>query len=212
MSDDGSTFTDQEFEEYFGRDEPLPRDRQLPRWARVTGILIAIVMFAGGIVSLVNELVNRPDVREPIDIAEQAWSRVDDSPWGWLVDDIVVVTIDEPRVGAFVTNNPPNGVIQVDRRPWTVEQLDELMDHEMGHLMDFALWGSSSEGRRNGLASEAWAECAAVDAGTRRTDAQDPGGEYHCFEDELELFQEAIAQVSQICKTWSDLECRTLDE
>jgi hypothetical protein len=212
MSDDGSMFTDQEFEEYFGRDEPLPRERKLPRWARVTGILIAIVMFAGGIASLVNELVNRPDVREPIDIAEQSWSRVDDSPWGWLVDDIVVVTIDEPRVGAFVTNNPPNGVIQVDRRPWTVEKLDELMHHEMGHLMDFALWGSSSEGRRNGLASEAWAECAAVDAGTRRTDAQDPGGEYHCFEDELELFQEEIAQMGQICKTWGDLECRTLDE
>jgi len=133
------------------------------------------------------------------------------SRWGWLVDGLAVVDIPAPRVGAFVTNNPPDGLIQIDRRPWTEDRLDELMDHEIGHLLDFALWGRSSEGRRNGLASEAWAECAAVDAGTRRTDAVDPGGEYHCFDDELVRYREAIAQITEVCKTWGDFECRVVD-
>lgn len=211
MTDDSPTFSDEEFDEYFRRDEPLPARRQLPRWARFTGIAIAVVMFAGGVASLVNEILTRPDVREPVDIEAQAWQRVEESPFGWLVEDILIVVIDEPQVGAFVTNNPPDGVIQIDRRPWTTERLNRLMDHEMGHLVDFALWGSASEGRRNGLASEAWAECAAVDAGTRRTDARDPGGRYHCFDEELVLYREAIAELDEICKTWADRECRSLD-
>jgi hypothetical protein len=209
-----NTFTDEEYEEFFGRDkEPLaPRGLRLPRWARPVGVFIALVMFAGGIASLANEILTRPTIREPIDIEAQAWSRVEQSQWGWLVDDILVVDIDSLRVGAFVTNNPPDGVVQVDRRPWTEGRLDELMDHEMGHLLDFAVWGRVTEGRRNGLASEAWAECAAVAAGTRRTDAIDPGGRYHCFDDEFVLFQEAVAEITEVCKTWGDLECRTLDE
>ncbi len=209
-----NTFTDEEFEEFFNRDhEPLaPRGRRLPRWAMPVGVFIALVMFAGGVASLANEILTRPTIREPIDIEAQAWSRVEESQWGWLVDDIFVVDIDSPRVGAFVTNNPPDGVVQVDRRPWTEGRLDELMDHEMGHLLDFAVWGRVTEGRRNGLASEAWAECAAVAAGTRRTDAIDPGGQYHCFDDEFVLFQEAISEITEVCKTWDDLECRTLGE
>jgi hypothetical protein len=205
-------FTEEEYEDFFHNHEPLPAQRKVPRWARAIGVFVAVVMFAGGIASLANEILTRPTIREPLDIEEYAWSRVDESPWGWLVDGVLVVAIDELNVGAFVSNNPPDGVIQLDRRPWTADRLDELMDHEIGHLIDFALWGDSSEGRRNGLGSEAWAECAAVDAGTRRKDAQDPGGEYHCFADELVLFQEAMADVSEICKTWGDLECRSLDE
>jgi len=205
-------FTDDEYVDFFEDHEPLPAQRRVPRWARVLGIFVAVVMFAGGVASLANEILTRPTIREPLDIEEQAWSRVDESQWGWLVDGIVVVAIEKPRVGAFVTNNPPDGVIQIDRRPWTADRLDELMDHEMGHLIDFALWGAVSEGRRNGLGGEAWAECAAVEAGTRRTDAQDPGDEYHCFPEELVLFQEAMAEVSEICKTWGDRECRSLDE
>lgn len=209
-----TTFTDDEYEEFFGRDqEPLaPRARRLPRWARPVGAFIALVMFAGGIASLANEILTRPTIREPIDIEAQAWSRVEESQWGWLVDGIVVVDIVSPRVGAFVTNNPSDGVVSIDRRPWTEGRLDELMEHEMGHLLDFAVWGRVTEGRRNGLGSEAWAECAAVAAGTRRTDATDPGGQYHCFDDEFVLFQEAIVEITEVCKTWGDLECRTLDE
>lgn len=209
-----TTFTDEEYEEFFGgEEEPLaPRGRRLPRWARPVGLFIAAVMLAGGIASLANEILTRPTIREPIDIETQAWNRVEDSRWGWLVDDIRVVDIPEPRVGAFVTNNPPDGVIQVDRRPWTSGRLDELMDHEIGHLLDFALWGSASEGRRNGLASEAWAECAAVAAGTRRTDAVNPGGEYHCFDNEFVVYQEAVSTITEVCKTWGDLECRSADE
>lgn len=206
-------FTDEEYDEYFGEPaEPLaPRGKRLPRWARPIGLFITAVMFAGGIASLANEVITRPTIREPIDIEAQAWDRVEVSQWGWLVDDIRVVDIPAPRVGAFVTNNPPDGLIQIDRRPWTEDRLDELMDHEVGHLLDFAVWGTSSEGRRNGLASEAWAECAAVFAGTRRVDAIDPGGEYHCFDDEFALFEEAMTELSEVCKTWGDRECRVVD-
>ena len=209
-----SDFTDEEYEEYFGGNpEPLaPRGSRLPRWARPVGLFIAAVMFAGGIASLANEVLTRPDIREPIDIEEQAWGRVEESQWGWLVDGIRVVAIDSPRVGAFVTNNPPDGIVQIDRRPWTKDRLDELMDHEIGHLLDFALWGRGNEGRRNGLESEAWAECATVAAGTRRTDAVDPGGQYHCFDHELVLFEEAMAKVTEVCKRWADQECRTIEE
>lgn len=209
-----TTFTDEEYEDFFGSDaeELAPRGHRLPGWARSVGIFIAIVMSAGGVASLVNEILTRPTIREPIDIEAEAWARVEASPLGWLVDDLVIVDIDAPRVGAFVTNNPPDGVIRIDRRPWTASRLAELMDHEIGHLLDFAVWGRASEGRRNGLASEAWAECAAVAAGTRRTDAVDPGGEYHCFDEEFVLFEEAMAELTEVCKTWGDRECRNLDE
>ncbi len=176
------------------------------------GLFVAGAMALGGVFSLTDAIITNPDIREPADIEAAAWDRVNESPYGFLVSDIRVIVIDEPRVAAFVTNNPPDGVVQIDLRPWREERLIELMDHEMGHLLDFALWEPSDPDRKNGLGTEAWAECAAVDAGTRPTDPRDPGGEYHCFDDELDTYREALAQVTEVCLRWGSGECRSAEE
>lgn len=216
MSDDQQLeFTDEQYREFFGppRTEPLtPRSRRLPRWIRMIGLFVAGAMALGGVFSLTDAIITNPDIREPADIEAAAWDRVNESPYGFLVSDIRVIVIDEPRVAAFVTNNPPDGVVQIDLRPWREERLIELMDHEMGHLLDFALWEPSDPDRKNGLGTEAWAECAAVDAGTRPTDPRDPGGEYHCFDDELDTYREALAQVTEVCLRWGSGECRSAEE
>ncbi len=208
-------FTDEEYREFFApsSSEPLgPRSSRLPRGARWIGIFVAGAMALGGAFALIDAIITNPDIREPAEIEAAAWQRVDESPFGWLVSDIVIASIDEGRVGAFVTNNPPDGVITIDFRPWTGDRLEELMDHEIGHLVDFALWRPGEADRNGGLGVEAWAECAAVDAGTRQTDPRDPGGEYHCFDDEITVFQETLGSVTEICARWGDRECRTAEE
>ena len=208
-------FTDDEFREFFGSTptEPLePRSSRLPGGARILGYFVALAMALGGALSLTDAVITNPDIREADEIEAAAWSRVNESPFGFLVSEIRVVPILDGRVGAFVTNNPPDGIIQIDFRPWTQDRLDELMDHEIGHLVDFALWEPNDPDRKNGLGTEAWAECAAVDAGTRQTDPRDPGGEYHCFPAELEIYEATLAEVTEICARWGSGECRTAEQ
>ncbi len=207
-------FTDEQYEEYFGTSsEPLaPKSRRIPWWARFVGLFVAGAMALGGVLALVDNVRTNPDIRDPAAIEAAAWEEVNASPLGWLVEDILIFPIPEGRVGAFVTNNPPDGVITIDLRPWTADGLDELMDHEIGHLLDFALWEPRDPNRKGGLGTEAWAECAAVDAGTRRVDPRDPGGEYHCFDDELATYRATLSTVSEVCKRWADRECRSLAE
>lgn len=207
-------FTDEQYEEYFGSSrEPLAsKGSRLPWWARFVGLFVAGAMALGGVLALVDNVRTNPDIRDPADIEEVAWEQVRGSAYGWLVEEILIVPISEPRVGAFVTNNPPDGIITVDLRPWTTDGLDELMDHEIGHLLDFALWAPLDAERKGGLGTEAWAECAAVDAGTRRTDPRDPGGEYHCFDEELVTYRATLATITEVCKRWGDNECRSLPE
>lgn len=209
---DDDVFTDEEYEEFFGdaqSTQPLaPRSQRLGRTPRLVGLFVASAMALGGILTLADNVRTSPEFFSPAEIEAAAWAGVNESPLGWIVEDLVVQPIDRPEVGAFVTNNPPDGVITIDLRPWNAERLDELMDHEIGHLLDFALWEPRDEARKGGLGTEAWAECAAVDAGTRRTDPRDPGGEYHCFADEYDTFRNALQPVSQLCKRWGDRECR----
>ena len=167
-------------------------------------------MGAGGLFGLFDLLATLPDVRTPVEIEAAAWERVAESEHGWLVEDIIVLQIPEFNVGAFVTNNPPDGVITIDARPWTDERLDELMDHEIGHLLDFALWQPFDDQRKGGLGTEAWAECSAVDAGTRQTDARNPGGEYHCLDDEFDTYLNTLDAFTEVCARWGDRECRPL--
>ena len=169
-------------------------------------------MALGGAFALTDAVITNPDIREPADIEAAAWNRVNESPYGWLVSEIRVVPIQDGRVGAFVTNNPPDGIIQIDLRPWDQDRLDELMDHEMGHLLDFALWEPSDPNRKGGLGTEAWAECAAVDSGTRLTDPRDPGGEYHCFPGELEIYETTLSEITEVCARWGTRQCRSAEE
>jgi len=213
---DAELFTDEEYDEYFGGDyEPLqPKSARLSRGVRLVGLFVALAMGAGGLFGLFEMLATLPEVRTPAEIEAAAWDRVGESEYGWLVADIEVVQITDLGVGAWVTNNPPDGIITIDERPWTLERLDELMDHEIGHLLDFALWEPRDPERKGGLGTEAWAECAAVDAGTRRVDPRDPGGEYHCFDDEFETYvmvlNDVVATRGEVCARWGERECRPL--
>ena len=207
-----TTFTDEEYEEFFGPPSEPRLRRTLSRRVRFLGLFIAAAMLAGGLLTLVDSVRTNPDIREPAAIEAEAWRHVGESELGWLVEDILIVPILEPRVGAFVTNNPPDGVIQIDLRPWTERGLEELMDHEIGHLLDFAIWEPADPDRKNGLGTEAWAECAAVDAGSRRVDPRDPGGEYHCFDDELIAYRAALSALNEVCTRWGRRECRSLSE
>ena len=209
-SDGDELFTQEEFEELFAAPvEPLaPRSQRLGRGPRWLGYFVAVALGLGGVLALTNNVRSSPDFRTPVEIEAAAWREVAGSPIGWLVEDLVITEIEQPNVGAFVTNNPPDGVIRIDLRPWNAERLDELMDHEIGHLLDFALWEPSAAERNGGLGTEAWAECAAVDAGTRFADARDPGGEYHCLDAEYELFRSTLDPVDEVCKRWGDRECR----
>lgn len=210
---DDDMFTEEEFEELFGgQSEPLPpRSQRMGRAPRLLGLFVASAMALGGVLTLADSVATSPDFRTPAEIEAAAWAEVNDSPLGWLVEDIVLSDIERPNVGAFVTNNPPDGVITLDFRPWNEDRLDELIDHEIGHLLDFALWEPSADDRKGGLGTEAWAECAAVDARTRITDARDPGGEYHCFDDEYDLFRSTLEPVAEVCKRWGNQECRQLE-
>lgn len=207
---DGELFTNEEYEEYFGGDyEPLaPKSRRLPLGVKLLGYFVALAMGVGGLLTLGDALATTPDVREPLDIEQAAWDRVAESDYGWLVEDIVIRPILDPAIGAFVTNNPPDGIIHIDERPWQTERLNELMDHEIGHLLDFALWEPRDPLRKGGLETEVWAECAAVVAGTRRVDPRTPGGEYHCVERELAAYVSTLAEVTEVCARWADRECQ----
>lgn len=204
-------FTDEEFAEYFGEPARADQDgpRRVPRWIKGLGLLVAVAMLSGTGLNLFDRIVNRAQINQPAEIRVEALRRVGESNWGWLVSDVVVEPIDQPRVGAFVSNNPPDGVIIVDLRPWNLDRLDELIDHEIGHLLDFAVWGSAAPSdRRGGLGSEQWAECAAVAAGTKSIDTSDAEDAYHCYQDEFATYQETVASFDLVCRRWGDLSCR----
>ncbi len=210
---DPVSFTPEEFEEYFG-DPKVPADDERPRrrrrWARVVATIAATAMLAGTATLLVDAIRNFASIREPIEIRSHALERIAESPWGWLATDVVIVDIPEPDVGARVTNNPPDGIITIDRRNWSSGRLDRLIDHELGHLIDFAIWGSGAPDRRGGLGSEPWAECAAVEAGTRSIDRGDADERYHCFADELDTYRQTLASLDEVCRRWGEPECRSV--
>ncbi len=208
----GGEFTDEEFDEYFGTPaRPEHQERSVPWWARLAGEIVAVAMVVGSAGYLVTTISDFASLNDPQEIRLAALDRIAESEWGWLASEVVIVPIEEPRVGAFVTNTPPDGVIQIDLRPWGPDRLDRLVEHELGHLLDFAVWGAAVPAeRRGGISSEAWAECAAVDAGTRAVDTTDVVGEYHCYAGELQVYEDQVAQLVEVCARWGERECRTL--
>ncbi len=205
-----ATFTDEEYDALFVDVEPLAPAgrRRLPRLVSLLGLFVAATMLAVYVGDLVGGVASTPTIREPAEIRAVALDEIAESPWGWLATEVRIESLPEPRVGAYVTNNPPDGVITIDLRPWTAAGLDELIDHELGHLLDFAVWGTVADGRRGGIGTEAWAECAAVAAGTRALDRRDPGTEYHCYADEFAVYEAAVAELTEVCRNWGSRECR----
>lgn len=183
----------------------VPWYRKTARW--VAALAVAGVLATGALVPW-GELIDRLDnVSDPTEIRLMADEVVADSPYGWLVTDIHVRDIPDSTTGGFVVSNPPDGIITLDRIGWDPQELRSTVAHEIGHLLDFAGYGDALE-RRDGLGSEAWAECAAVDAGYRRTDRDIRDTEYHCTETELDQYRFSVSLLGEVCRPWGEPECR----
>lgn len=208
--------TDEEWEDYFGESAAVEA-KPKRRWVRIVGFAVAVLMIATGAPAAVNLWRDRNLIRSPDSVQIAAMERVEESPWGWLVTD-VVVRPNRATIGAFVTNNPPDGVIYITTNAWQPDDLRETVDHEIGHLLDFAIYNNAapdaqdttdtgrvqepSGERRGGLESEVWAECYAVSTGERGLDPGDADQQYRCTPDELEIHLAEMAAVTEVCRPW----------
>jgi len=205
----GTDYRDEDFWAAFEvPDDYVPRTPWYHKTARVFAVLIVAGMIATGALIPWRDLIDRFDNLSRADeILELSDQIVEESPYGWLVTDVRVRDIPDSTTGGFVRSSPPDGVITLDLNSWDPDDLRSTVVHEIGHLLDFAAYGSALE-RRDGLGSEAWAECAAVDAGVRRTDRGVGDTEYHCTATELAQYQFSVSALGEVCKTWGDRECR----
>lgn len=205
-------YADDEFWAAFDEAEEHAANRRPPwyrRSARWFAVLFVAGMIATGALIPWGELIDRLDsVSEPADILAVADEVVADSPYGWLVTRVLVRDILPSDVGGFVTNSPADGIITIDLIGWDQDELRSTVAHEIGHLMDFAAYGTASE-RRDGLESEVWAECAAVDAGFRRVDGSGADQVYRCTPTELEQYRFSVSLLGEICAPWNG-ECRVV--
>lgn len=214
----GLVLTDEEWHETFVEAEVGP-ERPRPKWVRVVAAAATIGMIAASLAVLISLVPRLTGLTTPAEILARAEAYVDESPHGWLVSEVVVVSIEAPSVGAFVTNAPPDGIIHVDLRVWQEGRLDELMAHEIGHLVDFSLYNrdstsvldAASQSVRGGVDREVWAECSAVIAGERSLDGGGAEQEYRCRPDELAIVEAEYASVQALCRGWGQPECRTID-
>ncbi len=208
---DLNALTEQEWEELFG--EPDDHDgeaarRKAPLWGKLVVAIVAAAMVLSAVPGLVTWVRDIGAIRDPIDIVAHAEGYVASSEFGWLVSEVQIAALGEPNIAAFVMRNPADGVIILDDRPWQRGDLDETMAHEIGHLLDFAVYPGGQGNLRGGIGSEAWAECAAVSAGERRLDGEGDDDEYRCRPSELAVFEAEMAAATTICRPWGTPECR----
>ena len=205
------SYADDEFWAAFDVDDDyVPRTPWYRKTARVIAALVIAGLVATGALIPWGELIDRLDnVSDPGEILLVAEEVVAESPYGWLVTEVRVRDIPDSTTGGFVVSNPADGVITLDRIGWEAEDIRSTTAHEIGHLLDFAAYGNQAE-RRDGLGSEAWAECAAVDAGFRTTDSGFGDTAYHCTDTELEQYQFSVSLLGEVCKTWGNLACETV--
>lgn len=203
---------DDEFWAAFDEAEEWARNRPTP-WYRKLGGLFAAMFVAGMLATSAlmpwGELVDRWDnVQGHEEIYELAIATVDESPYGWLVEDLWVRDIIPGDIAGFVHSSPADGIITIDLTGWDPDDLRSTVAHEIGHLLDFAAYGESAQ-RRDGLESEVWAECAAVDAGFRRTDSDGASETYRCTSTELEQYRFSVSLLGEVCAPWNG-ECRVV--
>lgn len=190
--------------EEWARNRPTPWYRRLAGWF---GALFVVGLLATGALLPWGELFDRWDnVSEPFDILAIAEQTVEESPYEFLVEDIRIRDIVPSGVAGFVHSAPADGIITIDLIGWDPEELRSTVAHEIGHLLDFAAYGTSPD-RRDGLESEVWAECAAVDAGFRSTDPASADQVYRCTPTELEQYQFSVSLLGEVCAPWNG-ECR----
>lgn len=208
--DENTSSFDEVWEDYFAQRAVDHPRRSVPWWARVLGATLAFAVLVSAVTAAVQSIRYLTRISEPEAIVEYAEGYVERAPLGFLVTAIDVEAIDAPDVGAYVRANPADGVVTIDIRPWEDPGLDRIMAHEIGHLIDFALYETLDDARkadpstvrRGGLDSEVWAECAAVAAGTRNIDDSSHNKEYRCTEEELTVFESVMRTVDELCVPW----------
>lgn len=210
-----NALTEDEWEDLFGDgpDGPSTTDineRKVPLWAKAVAVIAAAAMVISAVPGLVQWVREIGAIKEPIDIVAAAEEYVETSEFGWLVSEVQIASLGEPNIAAYVLRNPPDGVIILDDRAWQRGDLDETMSHEIGHLLDFAIWPRGRGDLRGGLEAEVWAECAAVAAGERSLDGSRDNERYRCRPSEFEVFEEqmVLARAAGICRSWDEPECR----
>lgn len=188
-------------------DRPKPWYRKTARWVAA---LIVLGLLGTGALNTWGTVFDRLDnVSDPVDIRELAEETVAESPYAWLVERVQIRDIPAQSVAGFVHSSPADGVITLDLIGWEPDDLRSTVDHEIGHLLDFAAYGDSVE-RRQGLPSEVWAECAAVDAGSRNLDGGTSSTGYYCTSTELEQYRFAVSSLGEICRPWGETICRSV--
>lgn len=208
---DGFVLTDEEWEATFNDPADALSDRPTPGWAKVLAWIAGLAMLVSSFAVVFNVIRVVRQVSEPAEIIETAWDYTNSSEFGWLVSEIVNSDIAEPQVGAFVTNNPPDGIVHVDLRGWDPGRLDRLMAHEIGHLIEFAAYPPGHPNPRGGIEREVWAECAAVAAGEQSLDGDGATDEYRCTAAEYDVFVAEMATMTEICRPWAEPICRPVN-
>lgn len=200
-----------EWEEAFGAANETPSKQRVPRWMRLLTAVTVVAMLVSAAPSIVTAIRQIGNISEPEQVRAHALERAAGSEFGWLVSDVVVESIADPSIGGSVSNDPPDGIIKIDRRSWDRSALDQVVTHEIGHLLEFAMYNAAAgEVVRGGITREAWAECAAVAAGERSLDSEGNSEEYRCTPSEFEVFVEAVDALTELCRPWDEPECRTV--
>ena len=116
-----------------------------------------------------------------------------------------------PDIGGFVNSNPPDGFVTLDRMSWDPEELRSVdCPRDRPPARFRCLW----QRRRSvamALGSEAWAECAAVDAGLPKHRQRHGRHALSLHADtELEQYRFAVSRLGEVCASWGQSECRTV--
>lgn len=189
--------------------ELAPLARRVPFAARVVAVITLMAVFATGVAAAIGALGTTRQVHSD-EVAVESQRYVDESPWGWLVSQVIVTTIEQSHIAAYVIEKRAAGVVYIDQRAWEAKDLEETIAHEIGHLIDFAAFGDGSEyegPRRGGLESEVWAECAAVQVAAREVDGQGAKQTYRCTASELETFTSTMHAMDELCRPWDEVVC-----
>lgn len=212
VGSDAMTTEDQWYDDewFFGDEEELP-PRPRPRWVRWIAALAVVAVLAGGISAGIGAIGTFRQVHsEAVGVEAQKW--IDESPWGFIVDQVVVTTIAQPEVGAYVIEGRRAGIIFLDQRSWERADMEETLAHEIGHLIDFSIWPNDGIDRRGGLESEVWAECSAVAQGERSVDGRSNNETYRCRADELAVYEQEMLKVDEVCQLVRERLCfRVID-
>ncbi|MEE9414647.1 MAG: hypothetical protein V3V01_05130 [Acidimicrobiales bacterium] len=209
---DMESLSGEEWEEIFGAKNQTPSSTRIPGWVRLLTAITVIAMLVSAAPSALTAIRQIGNISEPEEIRAHALERAEESEYGWLVADVLVTSIADPSIGGSVSSDPPDGVIKIDHRSWDRSALDEVVTHEIGHLLEFAMSGAQSASVvRGGITREAWAECAAVAASERSLDRDGETAEYRCTPTEFEAFSQAVDEVTELCRGWGEPECRSID-